>query len=233
MATCRTRAVVSLASRHLQLQKSQSSATNTASCIFPDILLNLLSRNQMWSKHIVMNVAPPSLLHLRRGLTSHFDVRNTKGTAFVDDLVAHLLPCGQNLHNECLKPWVERANSCPICRVNFNMGGDKRGLLLNMNDFDNGRCYEMNERPESTKRQKTTPNFAMGPASTDGPDNYPLFCETKRAHDKLISTVRTCDKLPRVVLSHVRHLTPSRSCPWICEEVGGTLPKRPNVTGHG
>lgn len=36
------------------------------------------------------------------------------------DLIAHLLPCGHDLHNECLKPWVERANSCPICRQNFN-----------------------------------------------------------------------------------------------------------------
>ena len=35
--------------------------------------------------------------------------------------IAHLLPCGHNLHDECLKPWVERANSCPICRQSFNM----------------------------------------------------------------------------------------------------------------
>ena len=35
-------------------------------------------------------------------------------------LIAHLLPCGHNLHDDCLRPWVERANSCPICRQNFN-----------------------------------------------------------------------------------------------------------------
>ncbi|KZF21535.1 hypothetical protein L228DRAFT_155238 [Xylona heveae TC161] len=35
-------------------------------------------------------------------------------------LIAHLLPCGHNLHDECLRPWVERANSCPICRRSFN-----------------------------------------------------------------------------------------------------------------
>ena len=33
--------------------------------------------------------------------------------------IAHLKPCGHNLHNDCLKPWVERANSCPICRAKF------------------------------------------------------------------------------------------------------------------
>lgn len=37
-----------------------------------------------------------------------------------EETIAHLLPCAHNLHNECLKPWVERANSCPICRRNFN-----------------------------------------------------------------------------------------------------------------
>lgn len=41
------------------------------------------------------------------------------GNRTEDAMVAHLLPCGHNLHNDCLKPWVERANSCPICRQSF------------------------------------------------------------------------------------------------------------------
>ncbi|KAM5482303.1 hypothetical protein McanCB56680_003672 [Microsporum canis] len=45
--------------------------------------------------------------------------KESRGTEAVE--VAHLLPCGHNLHNDCLKPWVERANSCPICRQNFNV----------------------------------------------------------------------------------------------------------------
>ncbi|KKK20336.1 PHD and RING finger domain protein [Aspergillus ochraceoroseus] len=45
------------------------------------------------------------------------------GVADIEDRgqIAQLLPCGHVLHNNCLKPWVERANSCPICRRNFNV----------------------------------------------------------------------------------------------------------------
>ncbi|KAF9690610.1 hypothetical protein EKO04_011474 [Ascochyta lentis] len=56
-------------------------------------------------------------------------------------------------------------------------GGDKRGVLLATNDFDDGRCYEVNATPTSEERRVSDPNFAMGQVS-DGPGNYPLFCET-------------------------------------------------------
>ncbi|OAL45749.1 hypothetical protein IQ07DRAFT_202824 [Pyrenochaeta sp. DS3sAY3a] len=56
-------------------------------------------------------------------------------------------------------------------------GGDKRGKLITMNDFDDGRCYEKNGTPVSEERRISDPNFALGQVS-DGPGNYPLFCET-------------------------------------------------------
>ncbi|KAH8723344.1 hypothetical protein GQ44DRAFT_728829 [Phaeosphaeriaceae sp. PMI808] len=56
-------------------------------------------------------------------------------------------------------------------------GGEGRGTLLTMNDFDDSRCYETNETLESQKRRKAAPNYAIGQAN-DGLGTYPLMRET-------------------------------------------------------
>ena len=59
-------------------------------------------------------------------------------------------------------------------------GGNKKGALITMNDFDDGRCYEM--KPDAStvrdERIKEFPNFAMGQVVQGKPGNYPLACET-------------------------------------------------------
>ena len=34
--------------------------------------------------------------------------------------IALIKPCGHVLHDECLRQWAQKANSCPICRHIFN-----------------------------------------------------------------------------------------------------------------
>lgn len=35
--------------------------------------------------------------------------------------VAMIKPCGHVLHDDCLREWSQKANSCPICRQTFNL----------------------------------------------------------------------------------------------------------------
>lgn len=35
--------------------------------------------------------------------------------------IALIKPCGHILHDECLRMWSQKANSCPICRHTFNL----------------------------------------------------------------------------------------------------------------
>ncbi|KAI1671356.1 hypothetical protein L13192_04713 [Pyrenophora tritici-repentis] len=57
-------------------------------------------------------------------------------------------------------------------------GGNGHGKLLATQDFDDGRCYEMNNTPKSKQRAKEFPNYALGQAVEGAPGNYAMFCET-------------------------------------------------------
>ena len=35
--------------------------------------------------------------------------------------IALIKPCNHVLHDECLREWSQKANSCPICRHTFNL----------------------------------------------------------------------------------------------------------------
>jgi len=49
--------------------------------------------------------------------TTHPGKSTTKTESAV---VALIKPCNHVLHDECLKLWSQKANSCPICRVLYN-----------------------------------------------------------------------------------------------------------------
>lgn len=64
---------------------------------------------------------PPRDSTVDKGSPSRVHTPTPRGDDAESGFIAHLKPCGHNLHDECLTPWVERANSCPICRQSFNL----------------------------------------------------------------------------------------------------------------
>jgi len=38
-----------------------------------------------------------------------------------EQVIAVMKPCGHVLHDECLREWSQKENSCPICRHTFNL----------------------------------------------------------------------------------------------------------------
>jgi hypothetical protein len=70
-------------------------------------------------------------------------------------------------------------------------GGDGRGKILAMNDFDDGRCYERSEAPLSVERAQEFPNWVMGQDQQGQPGNAPLFCETDAKLPANLTTGKT------------------------------------------
>jgi hypothetical protein len=78
-------------------------------------------------------------LDQQASIEAHTETVTNNATEDIPALIAHLQPCGHNLHNDCLTPWVERANSCPICRQSFysvelsdKVGGKPQSLAVEL-----------------------------------------------------------------------------------------------------
>jgi len=73
------------------------------------------------------------------------------GTTDNQQAIALIKPCGHVLHDECLRAWSQKANSCPICRQSFNLvevldkvGGTYFPLISNPNFFPSqisAKCF--------------------------------------------------------------------------------------------
>lgn len=70
------------------------------------------------------------------------------------DPVARLVPCNHAMHNSCLVPWMERANSCPICRAAFkevSVSATLSGHIL--------ETYPVKDRIQITEHETETFNY--------------------------------------------------------------------------
>ena len=142
------------------------------------------------------------------------------------DLIAHLLPCHHNLHDQCLKPWVERANSCPICRQSFNMvelyhviGGKpcETSFLWNhrltslIHPGPIVSSYPVNDR---TQVADVDPSMLMDVLDDDEPEVQPCpICGDDDNEDRLLS----CDGCDVEYHTYCVDLEEIPVGPWLCE----------------
>ncbi|CAI7661832.1 unnamed protein product [Penicillium manginii] len=121
--------------------------------------------------------------------------------------IAQLLPCGHILHNNCLKPWVERANSCPICRRNFNM--------VELSDRVGGPVTSSYAVQDRTQQADVDPSMLIEYIEDDLSDAQPCtICNESDNEDVLL----LCDGCDAPSHLYCVDLTEIPSGSWYCTQ---------------
>ena len=144
-----------------------------------------------------------------------------------DETIAHLLPCGHNLHNACLKPWVERANSCPICRASFNtvelstsVDGKLMDVRISINRIladsllSTGPVWSSYAVQDKQQAAEIDPSIVIDDDLFDGPVGPPcMICEETGDDENLL----LCDGCEAACHVHCAALEGVPRGPWYCE----------------
>ncbi|KAK3302371.1 uncharacterized protein B0T15DRAFT_303181 [Chaetomium strumarium] len=124
------------------------------------------------------------------------------------DNVALIEVCGHMLHDNCLREWTEKANSCPICRQTFH--------VFNVYDKIGGKFL-------STRRvedKKQVPEFDPRawadepPEEPDLPSSRCPVCNSSGDEEVLL----LCDGCDAAYHTHCIDLDGVPSGPWFCME---------------
>ncbi|RPA87602.1 hypothetical protein BJ508DRAFT_62612 [Ascobolus immersus RN42] len=89
---------------------------------------------------------------------SHLPEQEPQATDLPSEEVATLVPCSHALHNACLAPWIERTNSCPMCRASFN--------TVRVSHYVTGPITTTYEVEDRQPPAECTDNTWMSPASS-------------------------------------------------------------------
>ncbi|PWY87041.1 hypothetical protein BO94DRAFT_65716 [Aspergillus sclerotioniger CBS 115572] len=99
--------------------------------------------------------------------------------------IAQLLPCGHILHNNCLRPWVERANSCPICRRSFN--------VVELSDRPGGPVISSYAVQDRTQVADVDPSMIIEYIDDDFADHQPCPICGDADNEELLLLCDGCD----------------------------------------
>ncbi|KAI9785111.1 MAG: hypothetical protein M1816_000522 [Peltula sp. TS41687] len=80
-------------------------------------------------------------------------------------VIASLVPCRHAFHEECLQTWLERANSCPICRQDFttvNLAREFQGRVFS--------SYDVQDQIQAVAEEPPPWHQDIGEELEDDPD---------------------------------------------------------------